>query len=106
MLLCSEVGMKKEDYMFCIGYQGDTALVDGQAKKAYGRKSLTELLELGLFRAALCATVYDDDQEGVARIIETYNRVSGSSLEKREDAMRLWGVAPVSDTVEKTLIIK
>ncbi len=98
--------MKKEDYMFCIGYQGDTALIDGQAKKKYAKMGVPQLIEQGLFKAALCSAVYDNDPSAADEIISAYNNISGSSLSGLEDAMRLWGVVPVSDAVEKTLVIK
>jgi hypothetical protein len=106
MLLYSESEMKKEDYMFCIGYQGDTALIDGQAKKKYAKIEVPQLIEQGLFKAALCSAIFDNDSPAVQHIISAYNTISGSSLSGLEDAMRLWGVVPVSDAVEKTLVIK
>jgi len=46
--------MKREDFLFTIGYQGDTALVDGSAKRQYGGLSTRELAAKGLLKPAMC----------------------------------------------------
>lgn len=98
--------MKREDYIFCIGYQGDSAIVDGQAKRQYAKASVDELSGKGLFKFALCAALYDKDEAAVRRIIEQYNALSGLSLKSREEIMRLLGVTEPSEAITKTVVIK
>jgi hypothetical protein len=98
--------MKREDYMFCIGYQGNSAVIDGQARKNFSKASVTQLIEAGLFRAAFCAAVYDNDDDALQEVLQSYNKLSGAALSNREDAMKLWGAVLPSNAVEKTVVIK
>lgn len=98
--------MKKEDYVFCIGYQGDAAVVDGQAKKKYARSSVKGLLDDGMFKFALCSAIYDKDQQALEQTIDAYNRVSGLHLESQEEIMKILGVTLPSENIVKTVLIK
>ncbi len=98
--------MKREDYVFCIGYQGGTALVDGQAKRRYGKASIPELIDEGLFRAALSAALYDNDSKAIEQLIERYNDLAGTSLQTTEELMSLLGAVAPSDAIDKIIVIK
>ncbi len=84
--------MKREDFVFTVGFDGATSVVDGAARRRHGRASVDELLEAGLYRPAACAALWDGDEAAIGRVIETVNRMSGSSLRGREDLIRLFGV--------------
>jgi hypothetical protein len=84
--------VKREDFMFAVGFDGATAVVDGAARRRHGRASVAQLLEAGLFRPAACAALWDDDDTSVAQVIEAVNRASGAGLAGREDLVRLFGV--------------
>jgi hypothetical protein len=97
--------LSRDDFIFTIGYDGPSAVVDSQAKKHYGGLSTRELAEKGLFRAAYASVVYarawqpEAGKEGwesaLAALVETYNRVSGASLTAASPLDRLFGVFPV-----------
>ena len=55
--------LSREDFVFTIGYDGPSAVVDRQAKKKYGKLSTRELAEKGLLRAAYSSAVYSKDSE-------------------------------------------
>ena len=97
--------MKREDFMFTIGYQGDTALVDGKAKKEYGKLDIDQLLEKGLHRAAFCAALYDGETEQMQKVVETYNRISGASLSSTQDMKRMLGVFQVPQNISKVKVL-
>jgi hypothetical protein len=97
--------MKREDFMFTIGYQGDTALVDGKAKKEYGKLGIDQLLEKGLHRAAFCAALYDGETEQMQKVVETYNRISGASLSSTQDMKRMLGVFQVPQNISKVKVL-
>lgn len=97
--------MKKEEFVFTIGYQGATALVDGQSLKKYRRLSALELAEEGLFRAAFCSALYDSDAAAMNRIREMYNEKSGSEYTTSEDLKRLFGVFEVPENIEKIKLL-
>lgn len=84
--------MKREDFVFTVGFDGATSVVDGAARRRYGRASVGELLEAGLYRPAACAALWDGDETAVAQVIETVNRMCGAGLRGKEDLVRLFGV--------------
>ena len=87
--------LAREDFIFTIGYDGPMAVVDGKAKKRYGSLSTRQLAEKGLFRAAYSSAVWSKDPADMEALVETYNRVSGSSLTVDSQLGRLFGVFPV-----------
>jgi hypothetical protein len=84
--------MKREDFMFSVGFDGQTALVDGDSRRRYGRLSVDELVDKGLFRPAVCAAVYDKDDEALERIRAVFVRVSGSDVGAADDLLRIFGI--------------
>lgn len=47
--------MKRADYLFVIGYDGDKAVVHGQQRRRYGKLTTRQLLDEGLYKAAFCS---------------------------------------------------
>jgi spore coat protein U-like protein len=84
--------VKREDFMFTVGFDGATAVVDGQLRRRYGHAPLSELLDNGLYRPAACAALWDDDEEAVRQVIDAFGRASGVTLAGRVDLVRLIGV--------------
>jgi hypothetical protein len=87
--------LTREDFVFTIGYDGPAAVVDGQAKKRYGSLSTAELAEKGLFRAAYSSAVYSKDPGELQRVVDAYNKASGSSFTTASSLDRLFGVFPM-----------
>ncbi len=90
--------MKRDEFVFAIGYQDDAAIVDGPALKKHGRKTASELLDLGLFRPAYCAALYDNQLEGFR---EQFAQRTGMTLDSDEALARLFGVFGVPDGVTR-----
>ncbi|MCL2191381.1 MAG: hypothetical protein FWB79_05280 [Treponema sp.] len=86
--------LSREDFIFTIGYDGPTAVVDGKAKKRYGSLSTRQLAEKGLFRAAYSSAVWSKEPADMDAVVEIYNRISGSSLTVNSQLDRLFGVFP------------
>jgi hypothetical protein len=95
--------LSREDFIFTIGYDGPAAVVDGQAKRRYGRLSTKELAEKGLFRAAYSSAIWSKNPADLETVVETYNRISGSSLGPDSPLDRLFGVFPISASRSITL---
>jgi hypothetical protein len=87
--------LSREEFIFTIGYDGPAAVIDGQAKKRYGSLSTKQLAEKGLFRAAYSSAIWSKDPKDMDALIETYNRISGSSLTPASPLDRLFGVFPI-----------
>ncbi len=97
--------MKKIDFMFAIGYQGVSAIVDKNAKNQYGKLSGRELSEKGLFKTAFCSALYDKDNSGLKDVVAVFNRMSGESLSSVESVKRLLGVFDVPDNITKVIYV-
>ncbi len=97
--------LSREDFVFCIGYDGAAAIVDGRAKKQYGKLSTMELAEEGLYRAAFASAFYDLEKDGgpMKEFIAFFNSRAGTSYSKAEELQRLFGVN-VED-VSRTIVL-
>ena len=84
--------MKREDFMFTVGFDGAVAVVDGESRRRYARSAVGDLLAAGLFRPAACAAVWDADEAAVREVVEAVNRASNGSLRSSEDLVRLFGI--------------
>jgi len=97
--------MKRDDFVFTIGYSGDTALVDGRAKKEYAGLSVEDLVKKGLWRAAFCSALFDGDEEQMSQVVREYNSKSGAHLESPVDMKRMLGVFEVPRNISKTKVL-
>jgi hypothetical protein len=95
--------LTREDFIFTIGYDGPAAVVDGQAKKHYGKLSTRELAEKGLFRAAYSSAVWSKDPKELEAVVEIYNNKSGSSFGAASPLDRLFGVFPAD--VKRSIVL-
>ena len=94
--------MKRDDFVWTIGFQDDVAIVDGPAKKRYRNASARDLLEQGLYRAAFCAAVYDQETE---EFLPLFRERTGIPAENVEYLQRLYGVFGIPEGVRKTSVI-
>jgi hypothetical protein len=97
--------LSREDFVFTIGYDGAAAIVDGRAKRQFGKLSTMELAEEGLFRAAFASAYYElkKDEAPMREFIQFFNSKAGTSYTKAEELQRLFGVN-VED-VSKTIVL-
>jgi hypothetical protein len=97
--------MKREDFIFTIGYQGNTAIIDGRARKAGAGASFRELAQRGLYKAAYCAVLQGGDAGEIEEFAGLYNaRLQGRAY-GREELSRLFGVYEVPGGISRTQII-
>lgn len=94
--------MKREDFLFTIGYQGSTAIVDVTMRRRHGRKSAVDLLDAGLYRAAFCAALYDDQLES---FVGEFTARTGIDAGDGDALRRLFGVSEVPTNVDKVVAI-
>lgn len=95
--------LSRENFVFTIGYDGESAIIDGRAKRQYGKLSTMELAEEGLYRAAFASAFYDLDKDPkqMQEFIQFFNAKAGTSYTKPEELKRLFGfnVEDVSRTI-------
>ncbi len=93
--------VKREDFIFTLGYEGDVAVVDGRSRGKYRSYSALMLAEEGLFKAAVCSAIYDDDTESLEKILGIYNDKTDSSLSSAQELKRTLGVTEVPKDIKK-----
>ncbi len=91
----------REEFVFTIGYDGNTAMVDSKAKARYGKLSTMELAQKGLFRAAFASALFGNDDAGFNAFAGYFNGVSGTSYTTVDEFKRLFGVN--IETVKRVL---
>jgi hypothetical protein len=93
---------KRSSFIFCVGYEGETALVDGNMVKKYSGYTTMQLAEAGLFRAACASAIFSDKQTEIDAFISYYNRTAGLEIASKEELTKLFGVS-VSDFAGKKI---
>ena len=91
--------MKREDFIFAIGFDGNKAIVDKRSRSRYAKLDTRSLADKGLFRAAYRSSVYDSDMSSADYVLEKFNDVSPVKYEKSSDLDKVFGVQPPSDDI-------
>lgn len=89
--------------MFAIGFEGAVAIVDGKAKKEFGKLDTMQLAEKGLYRAAFASALYAGKQDEMKAFIDYFNTRAGTSYTEAAQLSRLFGV--YREEVSKTQIL-
>jgi len=89
--------LKREDYIFTIGYDGSKAIVDKRSKSDFGKLSARELADKGLFRAAYLTATYDADFASAEYVLKKFNSTSPHKSGAELD--RVLGVQPPSKDI-------
>ena len=105
--------ISRGDFVFTIGYEGNTAVVDGTMKKRYGSLSTVELAEKQLYKQAVCSAVYEEvtrkhgnsGEIALQRILEIYNRDTEGKIGSVEELKRTFGVYEIPEGVGKVMVI-
>ncbi len=97
--------MRREDFVFTIGYQGDTAIVDGHARSRYGRLSARQLAEQGFLKPALSSALYSQNPEELEEVVRLFNEKSGTDPVTLEQLKRVLGVFEVPQMINKVKVI-
>jgi hypothetical protein len=97
--------IKRSDFIFTVGYQGDTAIVNAAAKKKYARLSTMELAKQGLFKAAICSAIYAQNDEKLEQVMQIYNEQNNKSIDSIQTLKRIFGVSHLPEGIEKILLI-
>ena len=84
--------ISRDDFVFCVGYNGETAIIDGKAKKEFSGLSTMELAEKGLYRAAFASALYSKNPEEMKAFIEFFNKKAGTSYTEASQLSRLFSV--------------
>jgi hypothetical protein len=99
-----KTALSREDTVFTIGYDGNAAVVDGQAKRKYGALTAAELAGKGLFRAAYQASLYSGSREDMAAVLDAYNRLAGTNYSADAPPGRLFGDFPL-EGIKRVIVL-
>lgn len=97
--------MTKDEFVFSVGFQGEAAIVDGKARKEYKKLNTAELAEKGLFRAAFCSALFDDNADGLKLVLDAYNKHGGTQMQTVDDMKKMLGIYSVPDGIKKITVV-
>ncbi|HVO37600.1 MAG TPA: hypothetical protein VMV03_01100 [Spirochaetia bacterium] len=97
--------MRRGEYVFCIGFEGSTAIVDGRLQRRYGSHSTRQLAEAGLFKQALCSAVWNGKPEELEEVLGIYNQKTAAPVRTVDELTRIYGVSGVPEGVKKVTIV-
>ena len=97
--------MRREDFVFCIGFEGSTAIIDGRLQRRYGANSTRLLAEAGLFKQALCSALFNGAPDELDEVLSLYNQRAGAPVRSVEELKRIFGTSGIPDGVKKITVV-
>jgi hypothetical protein len=97
--------MRREDFVFCIGFEGSTAIIDGRMLRRHGSHTTRQLAEAGLFKQAVCSAVFNGSPEELDEVLSLYNGRTQASIASVEELKRTFGVTGVPEGVKKVTVV-
>ncbi len=94
--------MTRNAFVFCIGYNGGTAIVDRKLEAQYGRLTTRELFARGLYKPAVASAIFAKSDDDLGWIFQEYVRVTGKALRDVDALKRTVGVGEVYQSILKT----
>ena len=94
--------MTRNAFVFCIGYNGGTAVVDRKLESNYGRLGTRELFTEGLYKPAVASAIFAKNDEDLQWLLKEYIAVTGNQLRDVDALKRTVGVDQVYTTILKT----
>jgi hypothetical protein len=101
MTIRQNAPMRRADFVFCIGYDGSTAVVDGRQQRRYGALDAAGLAAAGLYKQALAMAAFDGDAAAAAAILEHYNTHTAHPVGTVAELERLYGTTAPPEGVTK-----
>lgn len=94
--------MTRNAFVFCIGYNGGTAIVDRKLEAQYGRLGTRELYAQGLYKPAVASAIFAKNDEDLEWIRQQYSAVTGKELKDVDALKRTVGVGEIYETIQRT----
>ena len=94
--------MTRNAFVFCIGYNGGTAIVDRRLESQFGRLGTRELFSRGLYKPAVASAVFAGSDADLEWLREEYSRVTGTPLKDVDALKRTVGVSEVYPGIQRT----
>ena len=74
--------MTREDFIFTVGYDGNSAIVDKKTKRKCSKMTTMELFDAGFFKPALCSAIYSENPDELNSVLEKYNSIAESKIQQ------------------------
>jgi len=97
--------MLRQDFVFCIGFSGDTAIVDGKLKARYGRLGPLELAQKGLFKQAVASALAGGGAGDLAAVAAVFNAETMFPVKDPADLKRVFGLHAIPEHVKKVNVL-
>lgn len=97
--------MRRDDYVFCIGYEGSAAIVDGKLARSHAGWSAVRLAEAGLFKPAVAAALFDGSAADLEAVRALYGARGGAQVKSADELARVFGLSAVPDGVTKIIVV-
>ena len=94
--------MTRNAFVFCIGYNGGTAIVDRKLEAQYGRLGTRELFTQGMYKPAVASAIFAKSDDDLEWLRVEYARITGKELRDIDALKRTVGVGEVYDTIQRT----
>ena len=95
--------MKREDFVFTIGYQGAVAVINASSRKKYGKLSTMELAEQGLYSQAFRSAIYSEDPQEMEQLLQYLRENTTLPADSAGTLKRIFGVYRVPEGTEKVI---
>ena len=97
--------MRREDFVFCIGYEGNAAIVDGRLRARNAGRSTRELAEAGLYKQALCSAYWSRKPEELEEVLQVYNSRTEHPVSSSAELSRIYGISGIPEGAAKIKVI-
>jgi hypothetical protein len=94
--------MTRNAFVFCIGYNGGTAVVDRRLEAQYGRLGTRELFAKGLYKPAVASAIFAKSDADLEWLRDEYVRATGTPLKDVDALKRTVGVGEVYSGIQRT----
>lgn len=94
--------MKKNDFVFCIGFAGEKAIVDRKLASSCRSLGVQELFAKGLYKNALAHAIYEQNHEDLAWFCTQYAFLIGKTFLDIDAVKRCFGVFKVFEDIHRT----
>jgi len=91
--------------VFCIGYEGSAAIVDGKLMRRHRSLSTRGLAEAGLFKQAICSALWNERSEELEEVLAIYNQKTPVPVRTVEELKRIFGTSGVPEGVKKVTVV-
>jgi len=97
--------MRREDFVFCIGFEGGTAIIDGRMMRRHGSSTSRQLAEAGLFKQAVSSAVFNNSAAELDEVLAVYNERTRAPIGSVDELKRTFGVVGVPEGVKKVTVV-